>query len=65
MIQDQSNLINNKLVACRLPTNLKERAEAYGRDQDLNLSQIIRRGILLVLKQDDSSNRPSQWQIQR
>jgi hypothetical protein len=65
MIQDQSNVIHNTLVACRLPINLKERAEAYGRDQDLNLSQIIRRGILLVLKQDDSSARPTQWQVQR
>ena len=65
MTNDQSGLIHNTLVACRLPINLKERAEAYGRDQDLNLSQIIRRGILLVLKQDETSTRPTQWLVQR
>lgn len=65
MIQDQYNTIHNTLVACRLPISLKERAEAYARDQDLNLSQIIRRGILLVLRQEETSTRPTQWQVQR
>ena len=65
MIDNQSNRIQNTLVACRLPLPLKERAESYGQRQDLNLSQIIRRGILLVLDQDQTQERPSKWLTQK
>lgn len=65
MNHDQSNRIENTLVACRLPLPLKERAESYGQRQDLTLSQIIRRGILLILDQDQTQERPSKWLIQQ
>ena len=65
MNHDRSNPIENTLVACRLPIPLKERAESYGQRQDLSLSQIIRRGIKLVLDQDQSQDRPSKWLTQR
>lgn len=59
----QNNRIENTLIACRIPSTLKERAENYGREQDLNLSQIIRKGILLVLRQGDTDERPSRWLV--
>lgn len=65
MNHDQSNRIENTLVACRLPLPLKERAESFGQRQDLNLSQIIRRGIKLVLDQEQTQDRPSKWLVQR
>lgn len=65
MNHDQSNRIENTLVACRLPLPLKERAESFGQRQDLNLSQIIRRGIKLVLDQEQIQDRPSKWLVQR
>lgn len=61
MNDNQSDRITNTLVACRLPLPLKERAELFGQQQDLTLSQIIRRGILLVLDQEHPRDRPSKW----
>lgn len=51
MDYDSINKIENVLVACRLPVMLKEKAADYGRQVDLNLSQVIRRGILMVVNQ--------------
>lgn len=52
MDYDSISKIENILVACRMPVMLKEKAIRYGKQADLNLSQVIRRGILMVVNQD-------------
>lgn len=55
MDYDSINKIENVLVACRLPVMLKEKAADYGRQVDLNLSQVIRRGIMMIVNQGPKS----------
>lgn len=40
---------------------LKNKVELFGTVNDLSMSQIIRKGLILVL--NEQGNRPSQWQI--
>lgn len=49
------------LVACRFPVPLKERAVAYCRQQDQSLSQIIRKGVQMVI--DQGWDQPSGWLV--
>jgi hypothetical protein len=51
MDNDSISRIDNVMVAFRIPMILKEKAVDYGRKLDLNLSQVIRRGILMIVNQ--------------
>lgn len=56
--------IETELVACRVPADFKQELINYAFDNDLSVSQIIRKGLKLVV--DPSNNRQgvgSQWLI--
>jgi hypothetical protein len=56
-----SNDFDNSTISCRIPKMLKNKVELFGTVNDLSMSQIIRKGLILVL--NEQGNRPSQWQI--
>jgi antitoxin component of RelBE/YafQ-DinJ toxin-antitoxin module len=44
-------LARNQFIACRLPSDLKERVEDYAKRNDLTVSQIVRRELKNVVDQ--------------
>lgn len=44
--------IENTFISCRLPVDFKEQVESYGRLNDLTISQILRRGLILVMEKE-------------
>jgi len=53
--------VSNTFVACRLPVDFRARIQAYAEAEDLSISQVIRKGLKLVLE-----NQPKhQWLVGR
>jgi hypothetical protein len=42
----------NTLVACRVPKDYQRRVKEYANRHDLNVSQVVRRGLNLVLESE-------------
>ena len=51
-MSDLSFPMRNTFIACRTTTDFKNHIEAYAREKDLSISQIVRRGIKLVMEAD-------------
>lgn len=51
-MSDTHNPIENTFIACRTTTDFKNHIEAYAREKDLTISQILRKGIKLVMEAD-------------
>ena len=51
-MSDTHNPIENTFIACRTTIDFKNHIEAYARERDLTISQIVRRGIKLVMEAD-------------
>ena len=55
-------LARNQFIACRLPSDLKERVEDYAKKNDLTVSQVIRRELMRITEVLECGH-PKQWLI--
>lgn len=58
---NQSNDFDNSTISCRIPKMLKNKVELFGSVNDISMSQIIRKGLILVL--NEQVTKPSQWHV--
>lgn len=56
---ENGRVIRNTLVACRLPEDLKLRMMDYAEERDLTVSQLIRKGVRLLMDIDTGPTPPS------
>ena len=58
--------IETELVACRLSPAFKEQVINYAFDNDLSVSQIIRKGLRLVVEKDTNKTTVrSEWLVNK
>lgn len=50
--------IRNTIVACRLPEDFKRRMTDYATEKDISLSQLIRRGVRMLMETDPITPSP-------
>lgn len=62
---NEHNPVENKFIACRTTSDFKGRMESYAQHKDLNISQIVRRGVTLLMENEPVSPVVSGWSIQR
>jgi len=51
-------MIDNTLIAFRLPTSLRETLKNFCKDNDINQSQVIRRGIMSYISEHNEKPTP-------
>ena len=58
--------IETELVACRVPADFKQEVINYAFDNDLSVSQIIRKGLKLVVeKNTNNTTARSEWLVNK
>ena len=60
---NNQNAIENTFIACRTTTDFKDRLESYGQHNDLTISQIVRRGVKLLLENEKNAPASSAWRL--
>lgn len=62
---DSYNRFENTFIACRTTNDFKDRMENYARQRDLNISQVVRRGVKLLMESEPTvAPAQSGWSIQ-
>jgi hypothetical protein len=58
--------IETELVACRVPADFKQEVINYAFDNDLSVSQIIRKGLRLLIEKDTNKTTVrSEWLVNK
>jgi len=58
------NPVENTFIACRTTSDFKGRMESYAQQKDLNISQIVRRGVTLLMENEPITPARCGWKIQ-
>jgi len=49
------NRFENTFIACRTTNDFKDRMETYAQQRDLNISQVVRRGVKLLMESEPAA----------
>ena len=60
---DTFNEIGSAYIACRTTSDFKDRMTTYAQQRDLNISQVVRRGVKLLMENEKCSPAPSAWTL--